>query len=434
MMIEKTIENSATTIQFYAGLKTIGGTIFEIKYKEERFIADFGMVFQNKEGVQARPQSMISDLQALGVIPMISGVLKSDEVDKNATIAISHLHLDHMGLLQYVHPDVPIIMSEESKTLYEHLHTIEEEPNVNVGQQVKSVPFHQPFQVSQHIQIEFFPVNHDVLGASAIKITTPDTKIVYTGDIRLHEKDVDTANLPKIAGSPDVLIIETTNVQEEFLDVNPFIPSEADALIPALLEIESPIIFNIYHRNVKRLEILIEAARQKEKMIVFEPETAYLIESFNLDAPHVRYLIDGQDTSKIANQIQRIQPITLDEVRDRFSSVWFQSSYHLINTLLELPVEGATYVHSNGVPLGSFDPMYADLLERIQTLGMEFVVLGVSGHAAAEQIKWMADALQAKVTIPLHGFTPELLKGPYQTFLPEKNKIYPISSLLQGMK
>ena len=50
-----------------------------------------------------------------------------------------------MGLLQYVHPDVPIIMSEGSKTLYEHLHTIGEEPYVDVEQQVKSVPFHQPF-------------------------------------------------------------------------------------------------------------------------------------------------------------------------------------------------------------------------------------------------------------------------------------------------
>ena len=63
-------ENSDTTIQFYAGLKTIGGTIFEVKYKEERFIADFGMVFQNNEGVQLRPQTTISELQAFGVIPL----------------------------------------------------------------------------------------------------------------------------------------------------------------------------------------------------------------------------------------------------------------------------------------------------------------------------------------------------------------------------
>src|SRR6185312_7103017 len=119
MNTENTIENRDTTIQFYAGLKTIGGTIFEVKYKEERFIADFGMVFQNKEGVQARPQHIISELQAIGVIPLISGVLKTDAIDENATIAISHLHLDHIGLLQYVHPDVPIIMSEGSKNLYE---------------------------------------------------------------------------------------------------------------------------------------------------------------------------------------------------------------------------------------------------------------------------------------------------------------------------
>jgi len=385
MTIENPIKNSNTTIQFYAGLKTIGGTIFEVKYKEERFIADFGMVFQNKEGVQVRPQNIISELQAIGVIPSISGVLKNDEIDRNATIAISHLHLDHMGLLQYVHPDVPIIMSEESKALYEHLHTIGEEPHVNVVQQVKSVPFHQPIQVSEHIQVEFFPVNHDALGTSAMRIVTPDTTIVYSGDVRLHESDTDTANLSKVAGSPDILIIETTNVQEEFLDVNPVIPSEKDVLIPALLEIDTPIIFNIYHRNIKRLEILIEAAKQKDKLIVFEPETAYLVQAFQMEAPHVRFLQVEQSNSRISGLIHTIQSITLEELDNDFSKVWLQSSYHHIRMLQELPVQGATYVHSNGVPLGSYDPVYNELLEWIDKLSMEFIVLGVSGHAAASR-------------------------------------------------
>ena len=63
-------KNSDTTIQFYAGLKTIGGTIFEVKYKEERFIADFGMVFQNKvRACNCALKHIISELQAIGVIP-----------------------------------------------------------------------------------------------------------------------------------------------------------------------------------------------------------------------------------------------------------------------------------------------------------------------------------------------------------------------------
>ena len=146
MMEQNEFENGQTTIQFHAGLKTIGGTVFEIMYKNERLIADFGVVFQNNmlKGVQLRPQHVISDLKKLGVLPSIPNLFTSDEMTGNTTIAISHLHLDHIGLLQYVHPDIPIIMSEDSKTLYEHLHTIGEEPSVDVEKQVKSVPFHQP--------------------------------------------------------------------------------------------------------------------------------------------------------------------------------------------------------------------------------------------------------------------------------------------------
>ncbi|WP_381426438.1 MBL fold metallo-hydrolase [Sporosarcina thermotolerans] len=429
-MEQNDFKNGQTTIQFYAGLKTIGGTIFEITYKNERLIADFGIVFQNNllKGVQLRPQHVISDLKQLGVLPSIPNLFRSDELTGDTTIAISHLHLDHIGLLQYVHPDIPIIMSEESKALYGHLHAIGEE-SVDVDRQVKSVPFHQPIQVSAHIQVEFFPVNHDAPGTSAIRITTPDTTIVYTGDVRLHGDDVETANLPNVAGSPDILIIETTNVQADFLDKNPVIQSEADELIPALLKIDSTsIVFNIYHRNVRRLEILIEAARQKGKIIVFEPETAYLVQAYNMEASHVRYLLDD---SNVSNQIHAIEPITVEELNSDFSQVWLQSSYHQMMTLLDLPVKGATYVHSNGVPLGSFDPMYEGLLEWVDKLGMGFVVLGVSGHASAAQIKWLADAMQAKVTIPLHGFTPELLQGPNQTFLPQTGVIYPISTLLK---
>lgn len=40
------------------------------------------------------------------------------------------------------------------------------------------------------------------------------------------------------------------------------------------------------------------------------------------------------------------------------------------------------------------------------------------------------DAMQAKVTIPLHGFTPELLQGPNETFLPQQGVIYLIEAIL----
>ncbi len=38
--------------------------------------------------------------------------------------------------------------------------------------------------------------------------------------------------------------------------------------------------------------------------------------------------------------------------------------------------------------------------------------------------------MQAKVTIPLHGFTPELLQGPDKTFLLKTGIIYPVSTLI----
>lgn len=406
-----------------------------MRYHEESFIADFGVVFQNQllSGVHIRPNRAGTDLQKIGVLPPIPQLYEASHISEKTTVAISHLHLDHMGLLQYVHPHIPIFMSEKSVELYSHLHQIGEEPKMPHEAQLRGIPTGQPIRISEHLELELIPVNHDIPGAVAMHIRTPDATILYSGDVRLHEADQWTHQLLQRDIAPDILLIETTNVQAESIADNPYIKSEADELIPALLILHAPVVFNVYHRNIDRLAILIEAARQRGQLIVFEPETAYLVEAYQLNAPHVRYIQGAYDTAMI-EQVQQIQPMTLEEIHSHFSSIWLQCSYHRMMTLLDLPVQGAVYVHSNGVPLGSYDPLYEGLLQWVDFLDMKLVQIGLSGHASAVQIQQIADAIDAKVTIPLHGLSPELLRGPNRTFLPTLGVSYPISQLLRETK
>jgi ribonuclease J len=58
------------------------------------------------------------ELLKLGVLPPIDGLYIWDSPTFDG-IVISHAHLDHYGLLKYVHPDIPVYLSAGTKTLIE---------------------------------------------------------------------------------------------------------------------------------------------------------------------------------------------------------------------------------------------------------------------------------------------------------------------------
>ena len=57
------------------------------------------------------------------------------------------------------------------------------------------------------------PIDHDAYGAAGLLITTPDLKISYTGDLRLHGyKSNNTYEFCKESEYCDVLLIEGVSV------------------------------------------------------------------------------------------------------------------------------------------------------------------------------------------------------------------------------
>ena len=104
--------------------------------------------------------------------------------------------------------------------------------------------------------------------------------------------------------------------------------------------------------------------------------------------------------------------------------------------LFDLPNENACYLHSGGIPSGSYDPRYANLLRIIELAGFEhvnFFMQNYFTHAYPSQLKYYCDQIDAKVLIPVHGFNPErllassgrqrLLPKKYQSYILENNQL-----------
>ncbi len=117
-----------TQIRFWAGLRTIGGTVVTIEHGSSRIVFDFGTAFlggspaADKE-VRLREQSLVRDYVKLGILPAIDGLYSKDELtgdpnlvpaeqfDLETAVFISHLHLDHMSMIGLIAPSIPVYMS-----------------------------------------------------------------------------------------------------------------------------------------------------------------------------------------------------------------------------------------------------------------------------------------------------------------------------------
>ncbi|GAB2556597.1 MBL fold metallo-hydrolase [Gracilibacillus alcaliphilus] len=455
-----------TTITFWGGLNTIGGNIAEITYGEARVIFDFGLVYdpgtsfvQNHKN---RQQTYVSDLLKLGAIPPIDGIyaesdiqtddfpaarpLALEETDKQTAVFISHLHLDHMGAMDTIADAIPVYMSEQSKELFEHLQVIGE--GLTRPRQITGIEYQQAVQIGE-ITVTLYQTDHDAYGSAAMLIKTPDLNILYSGDIRMHGQHPEY-NLALIQAmkdiSIDILLMEGTAfrpVEPESDEDKRQAPAESEQEIASyvgerLLQHTHLGIFNMYHRNVDRINNIIEAGRRANRQVVLETKTAYLANYF---AAHRAFSILLPKNKKLAaweeELIKKYPTVTTAEINQNPALYFVQNSFDHLVDLLDLQVQGALYFHANGMPLGAFDPQYYALLKYLEHFQIHYQSINVSGHATKKDILALIDAFHPALLIPWHSLYPELVQpnNPKQAvFIPEKTSYYMENGMLHKME
>lgn len=436
-----------TNLQFWGGLRQIGGTIVSVEYGDARVIFDFGLGFNPAENffdgqVHKREDFLVKDYLKLNLIPRIDGVyseaalseanqdiLPAERSEKNTIVIISHLHLDHIGAMGLIDPSIPVYFTKESKDLYDALVEIGE--GVPGERAYHTCEYGTAFSVGE-INITPLHVDHDIPGACGYHIQTPDGSLVYSGDLRLHGKNPELTHqfITEVkALGVDAMIMEGTTlssdeeIPEEKLKPNPAIPDDLlteDTLISIvakqLRETKGIAVFNIYHRNVARILGMIEAAKQTGRTAVLEAGTAKIISKLTDVADVIVY----QNKTKTEIQAGEYQTITAEEINLNPQAYFLQNSYENTLELFDFNVEGGVYIHSNGVPLGPFDPAYENLQRILAVIQLPFVAIGISGHAIPAHLKYIVDEIDPAILIPLHSFHPERLlpKNGIQ-FLPE---------------
>lgn len=420
------LKDNHTYITFHSGILTIGGTVIEVAYNDAHIFFDFGTEYRPELGLTEENMDVLMEHR---LIPKLSHVYderfkRPEDIEDNqfneTAVFLSHAHLDHSKMINYLDPSIPLYMLSGTK---EVLKTMNEKGDFLLPSPFEEKTFTremiglEPFSKVKvgEIEVEIVPVDHDAYGAAALLIHTPDQFIVYTGDLRLHGFDSNmTPEFCKKAHRPDVLMMEGVSISFPEREI-PEIATEP-ALIDEFVKIVSEnqgkvVAFNTYPANVLRLA---EIVKQSPRPVVLTATMAALLkETLQMDVPY--YYLEGET---LLNTLDSSLVVDYkDIIHD--PSVIYQVHQYRVN---DIP-GGGIYIHSDAQPLGSFDPEYEPFIASLEERGVIFIRLAVSGHAFPQDLDKIVRMIEPKLLIPIHSYKPERLENPCgDRLLPERGQ------------
>lgn len=460
-----------TKITFYSGIHTIGGVIMAVQYGKERVLLEIGTAYQPATDVYdghvlSRSMHWLTDELALNRIPHIDGIYRREDLlglsspvsaedcDLHTTAFVSHLHLDHMSCMGILDDRVDVYISDAAARLEAALE--------DVGQgvpNVRTVPWKPLYDRTPVTLGEITVLPFLLCGESyqdwSFYVTTPDVKIHYTGDLVLHGtyKDAVLSEMEYIkAQDVDILVCEATTFMDSTLNMvygRTDVTVEPDLNLPSgmldkcgldqqleriLREQTGLCVFNFYQREMADVIAFSQMSRSCGRILVFEPETAYLVWKFfgepvNVYLPDYKVFHQKQQPAWLKELLSHNTTVSREEICQAPHRYLLQNSYEYSLELLSLPAENASYLHAGGMPIGAYDPAYQNLMRILKISGFHYVTFFAKNyfsHAYPCQVKYYVDQINPHILIPSHSENPERLlpgKDGIQ-FIPDEGTTY----------
>lgn len=415
-----------TKLTFWGGLDTIGGNIVSIESGQHRIITDFGAL----SGVSIEAllkDGMTEQLLKKQQLPAIPGLYPKTSLGKNdlesyeessmeTIICLSHLHLDHLGGFSQLPADLPIYALEEAINTYQVLDQNQLLPHYQVNWQIAGIE--QAFEFGP-FNITFYENDHDAPGSASLFITTPDLKIVYSGDFRLtgfHPEKVLHWACKAREYKPDLLLVEGTTFS---FSTEKSELSETEIELAALTQsINAPnevklmrsvkqlmlrhphelFVFNGYPQNIDRIVALGKVASGMGRTLVLDEAYYQLLLPYITEDMRVK-----KYNPTVAEETEKTVSLTL--LKQQPQDYVLQIDYDRHQHLFDLPA--GIYLHSNGMPLGFFMPEYEPFVRKVIASDWQFYHANVSGHAATADLLSINYIIQPSLVVPWHTFKPE---------------------------
>ncbi len=409
-------------ITVYRGTHEIGGTLIELKTIDTRILLDAGYpLFLHGKPIEDHIANLPSEqLLKLGVLPDIKGLYSWDDPTFNAVV-ISHAHIDHYGLLPYIHESIHVFVSAGTKKLIDLSQRFKICKDFMVNARIFQM--YNPFFVGDFF-IKPYLMDHSAFEAAAFEISAKGKTIIYTGDFRGHGRKAVCLDsfIDQAPRNADVLFIEGTMFgrQDEQVLTETDLENET---VDIMNSCSGPVLFQSSSQNIDRLVSFFRASLKAKRLFIIDVYTANVLFELrqlgnNLPYPSKQYsnikvFYPYYITQKIFNEIG-------EEYAKRFSE------FHISkNKLKEVQNQAVMLVRpsmindikkctlQNGVFLYSMWQGYRNsesqirLEQTLQDAGFLMKSLHTSGHASVFDIRRVIMEVNPKKVVPIHTLTPE---------------------------
>lgn len=405
----------------HRGTQEIGGSCVELKTDAASLLIDFGIPLTTPQKEKFDSKLLlgksIEELTALEILPQINGLYRNQDKEIDA-ILISHAHLDHYGLLNYAHPDIPVYMSQGAEELIEISSIFT--PNKLNKINVKVISNRKPFKVDD-IKITPYLIDHSAFDALAYLIEAEGKKLFYSGDFRGHGRKSEL--FKKMLQNPpkdiDCLLMEGSSLGRN----EALYPDEISVekrITQVLKEADNITFLFASSQNIDRLVSAYKACLKADKIFVIDIYTAYILDrlsgvskylpQFNWRNMRVKFYKNQADTLAKKVSIKKLysynaKKIEIDEISEKKDKILMLSRN---NSLFPHIIKGIGSSRGAKIIYSMWEGYLTDEFRQYcKDNGLVLEEVHTSGHAAIEDLKAFANAIKPNMLIPIHTFEAE---------------------------
>lgn len=387
--------NAVTSVFALGGLGEVGKNMYVIEYGNEIVIIDAGVMFPEDE--------------LLGIDYVIQDVtyLKQNE-NKIKALIITHGHEDHIGgitfLLQNV--SIPIIYASQIASDLIKKKLIDK----NMNYENLSVYDKDTVIKLKNMTIEFINTTHSIPDSYAIVVHTPNGTIVHTGDFKFDLTPIGPmANIHKMAALGEkgvkLLLSESTNALSPGFSASEAIVDEALGDVFAKAQ-TNRIILATFASNIYRIKHIVETCRENNRKIITfgrSMENAKEIAIKNGLIKDSSIFID----TNAAKDLKKSEICILCTGSQGEPLAALSRIANGTHKQVQLMPDDIIVFSSNPIPGNSAG--INRIINKLYLKGVkvftnsELTDIHTSGHAKAEELKWMLRLIKPEYLMPIHG-------------------------------
>lgn len=421
------------TLTIHRGSHEIGGSCVVLESEAQRLVIDLGLPLVERDGSPFDARQLqgksVAELQEAGILPGIAGLFEDNGLIQPLGVLLSHAHLDHHGLIDYLRPGTPLWCGTATRELIEvgafYSHHGRTDifdrlrPEVIEDRKVFSIG---PFEVTP------FLMDHSAFDSYAFLIEADGKRVLYSGDFRGHGRK--SAVFESFVANPprniDVLLMEGTTLGGTVRKKGP-VRSEVDieVAIKEASQTTSGLVFVMQSsQNIDRLVSVYKAVRDSGRVLVMDVYTAEIMATLarrNPRLPHpsrsfplVRVLFTHHLTDRLFKEGEnerayrfvpfKITRAEIEEAPERHALIVRASMRCDLEHFKCL--EGGLVIYSQYS--GYLDQAtLRDFVAFTEARGMSFRTIHTSGHADRVTLGRMVETLSPRALIPIHTFAPE---------------------------